>query len=110
MEITILLCLAAAYMLTVVLTRFHDGDGYYLYHAKNTFGLQQGKSKVFLLHYQLKTLTGDQSFLGIYGKHTFMKRIPFNVSIICDICHVIIAMTTKCSLTSSPCLDKCYNP
>ena len=82
MEITILLCLAAASMPTVALARFHDGDGYYLYHAKNAFGLQQGKSKVFLLHYQLKTLTGDQSFLGIYGKRTFMKRIPFNVSII----------------------------
>ena len=48
-----------------------------VYHAKNVFGLQQCKSKVFLLPYLLKTLTRDQSFLGIYGNHTFMKRIPF---------------------------------
>jgi hypothetical protein len=46
MEITILLCLAAASMPIVALARFHDGNGY-LYHTKNVFGLQQGKSKVF---------------------------------------------------------------
>jgi hypothetical protein len=37
---------SAASMPIVALARFHDGDGY-LYHAKNVFGLQQGKSKVF---------------------------------------------------------------
>jgi hypothetical protein len=47
MEITTLSCLAAASELKLALARLHDGDGYYLYHAKNAFGLQQGKYKVF---------------------------------------------------------------
>ena len=40
-------CLAAVFITKIALARFHDGDGYYLYHAINAFGLQQGKCYVF---------------------------------------------------------------
>ena len=36
MEITILSCLAAAFMLTVALARFHDGNRYLIYITRKT--------------------------------------------------------------------------